>query len=434
MGGKRVYVGMSADLIHPGHINVLEHAAKLGEVTVGLLTDAAIASYKRVPHLAYEQRAAVVSAIKGVKEVIPQQTLDYRPNLRKLKPDIVVHGDDWKQGVQQKTRQQVIDTLAEWGAELVEVGYTKGISSTVLHAKLREVGTTPNMRRARLRRLLAAKDLVRVVEAHNGLSGLIAETAKVERDGVDVEFDAMWSSSLTDATMRARPDIEAVDLTARLMTVNEIFNATTKPMIFDADTGGRKEHFSFTVQALEQTGVSAVIIEDKVGLKKNSLLGVEVKQEQSSIEAFCEKIQVGRDARRTDAFMVIARIESLILKAGHDDAIKRANAYVDAGADGIMIHSKDKSPDEIFAFLSDFRSTNNKTPIVVVPSTYNHVHEDQLANAGANIVIYANHLLRGAYPAMLDVAQTILRDGHSAGTGDQCMAIRSILELIPGTV
>jgi len=338
---KKVYVGMSADLVHPGHMNILKVAATLGEVTVGLLTDKAIASYKRLPYMSYDQRKIVIENIKGVKEVIPQESLDYRPNLEMLRPDIVVHGDDWKEGVQAKTRQNVIDTLAKWGGELVEPSYTSGISSTNLNQSLKEIGTTPDVRRKRLKRLIDAKPIVRIMEVHNALSGLIVENVK--SDGAK-EYDGMWSSSLTDSTSKGKPDIEAVDVTARINTINEIFEVTTKPMIYDADTGGIAEHFAFTVRTLERTGVSAVIIEDKTGLKKNSLFGNDVAQTQDSIENFCHKIHIGKRAQVTDDFMIIARIESLILDKGMEDAIERAKAYIKAGADGIMIHSRQKTP------------------------------------------------------------------------------------------
>ncbi len=349
---KTVYIGMSADLIHPGHTNIIRKAAELGEVTVGVLTDQAIASYKRLPFLAFQQRKDVVDNIKGVAHTIPQSTLDYRENLRKLKPDYVVHGDDWQTGIQSKTRQQVIDTLAEWGGELVEISYTPGISSTQLNESLKEVGTTPDIRLKRLRRLIDAKPVVRVLEAHTPLCGLIIENANANVDGVKIEFDAMWSSSLTDSTSKGKPDIEALDLTSRLQNINDTFAVTTKPLIYDADTGGIPEHFAFTVKSLERIGVSAVIIEDKVGLKKNSLFGNEVPQQQANIEEFCHKIKVAKQAQVTDDFMVIARIESLILEQGMDDAVTRAQAYIEAGADGVMIHSRQKEPTEILEFCS----------------------------------------------------------------------------------
>jgi phosphoenolpyruvate phosphomutase len=430
---SKVYVGMSADLIHPGHLNILNEAAKLGEVTVGLLTDKAIASYKRLPYLEYEQRKIVLENLKAVKEVIPQETLDYRPNLERVKPDFVVHGDDWKEGVQKVTRQQVIDALGQWGGKLVEVPYTKGISSTKLNNALKEIGTTPDIRRARLRRLIESKSIVRIIEAHNGLTGLIAEKISVDINGEMREFDGMWASSLTDSTSMGKPDIEAVDITSRVNNINNLVEVTTKPIIFDGDTGGKVEHFVFTVRTLERLGVSAVIIEDKVGLKKNSLFGTDVKQHQDSIANFSKKIQAGREARITDDFMVIARIESLILKSGMEDALARAKAYIQAGADAIMIHSKEKSPDEILEFCRKYGKFERKAPLIAVPSSYNTIYEDELAEAGINIVIYANQLLRSAYPAMLDTAKSILTNKRSFESNGNCMSIKEILELIPGT-
>ncbi len=429
---KKVYVGMSADLIHPGHLNILKEAAKLGDVYVGLLTDKAIASYKRLPYMSYEQRKVVVEALKGVKGVLPQDTLDYRPNLESLKPDFVVHGDDWKEGVQRQTRQQVIDTLAEWGGQLVEVGYTAGISSTQLNRALKEIGTTPDIRRARLRRLINAKDTVRIIEAHNGLTGLIAESVKVEVNGKTREFDGMWASSLTDSTVRGKPDIEAVDISSRIQNINDLMEVTTKPIIFDGDTGGRPEHFIYTVRTLERLGVSAIIIEDKIGLKKNSLFGTEVAQEQDTIEEFSHKIREGKKAQVTEDFMIIARIESLILGQGLEDALARAKGYIAAGADGIMIHSKEKTPDEILAFCAGYKKFPKTVPLVVVPTTYDTIYESELAAAGANVVIYANQLLRSAYPAMVDTAKSILTNQRAFECRGNLMSVKEILTLIPG--
>lgn len=430
---KKVYVGMSADLVHPGHINILKRAAELGEVTVGLLTDKAIASYKRVPHMAYEQRAEVIGALKGVTAVVPQHTLDYVPNLRQYKPDIVVHGDDWRTGVQAKTRQAVIDALAEWGGELVEVPYTQGISSTKLNAAVKEIGTTPDIRRASLRRMLNAKPLVRFLDLHNALSGLVIEKTTIDTPSGKREFDGMWASSLTDSTSKGKPDIEAVDTTARMVTLNEVLEVTTKPIIYDGDTGGKTEHFVFTVRTLERLGISAIIIEDKTGLKKNSLFGTDVDQTQDSIPAFSDKIRAGKLAQQTDDFMIIARIESLILGKGIDDAVERAQAFLRAGADGIMIHSREKTPDEIFAFCDRYNQLPERKPLVVVPSSYNKVTEAELEAKGANVVIYANQLLRSAYPAMLNTAKSILEHQRSAECDKQMMSINEILELIPGT-
>ena len=431
---KSVYVGMSADLIHPGHLNILKHASELGEVTIGLLTDAAIASYKRVPYMAFEQRRQVIESIKGVVRVVPQETLDYVPNLREFRPDYVVHGDDWREGVQRETRQRVIDTLALWGGELIEVPYTEGISSTALQKTLKEIGTTPDVRRGRLNRLLQVKPIVRFLDIHNALSGLIIENTAVQMaDGTKREFDGMWGSSLVDSTAKGKPDIEAVDVSARMTTLNEVLEVTTKPIIYDGDTGGLPEHFVFTVRTLERLGVSAVIIEDKTGLKKNSLFGNDVAQTQDSIPSFCEKIRMGKRAQATDDFMIIARIESLILDKGVDDALERAEAYLNAGADGIMIHSRHQSPDEIFNFCNLYAKLPNRKLLVVVPSSYNTVTEEELVAHGVNIVIYANHLLRSAYPAMVNTAKSILTHQRSAECDAQLLPIKDILELIPGT-
>ncbi len=434
MEKKTVYVGMSADMIHPGHLNIIKEACKLGTVTVGVLTDAAIASYKRLPYLNYEQRAEVVASIKGVERVVPQTTLDYVPNLRELKPDYVVHGDDWKEGVQQQTRQRIIEVMAEWGGKVVDIPYTKGFSSTAMNQRLKEIGTTPEIRMKRLRRLIAAKRIVRILESHNGLTGLIIENTSVTVDGIRREFDGMWASSLTDSTSKGKPDIEAVDVTTRLHDLNDALEVTTKPVIFDGDTGGKVEHFVFTVRTLERLGISAVIIEDKVGLKQNSLFGTEAVQTQDSIEGFCAKIRAGKRAQVTDDFMIIARIESLIAGKPVEDALQRARAYVAAGADGIMIHSRNRDGMDVKEFCQRFRKENLRTPIVAVPTTYNQFTEDELAEWGVNVVIYANHMLRSAYPAMVDCAKSILTHGRSLEASERyCMPIKEILELIPGT-
>jgi phosphoenolpyruvate phosphomutase len=429
---KTVYVGLSADLVHPGHLNIIKHAQKLGEVTVGLLTDGAIASYKRLPFLTYEQRQMVVSNIKGVKRVIPQTTLDYTANLEKVKPDYVVHGDDWKEGVQAKTRAKVIQTLKQWAGKLVEVKYTEGISSTHLHEKLRSIGTTPAIRIKQLKRLIKAKSFVRALEAHNGLTGLIVEQTKVKVGDQSREYDAIWLSSLTDSTAKGKPDIECVDLTSRLVGLNEILDVTTKPIIFDGDTGGRPEHFAFSVKTLERLGVSALIIEDKVGLKRNSLLGTKVKQEQASIADFSRKILLGKKAQVTDDFMIIARIESFIAGRGLADAVKRARSYIAAGADGIMIHSKQRSPQEIVEFCEEYAKFKHKVPLVVVPSTYSSTFEKELRSLGVSVVIYANHLIRSAYPAMQKTAEMILRHGRAQECAQLCMPVDEIIDLIPG--
>jgi phosphoenolpyruvate phosphomutase / 2-hydroxyethylphosphonate cytidylyltransferase len=429
---KKVYVAMSADIIHHGHINVINKAKELGDVIIGLHTDEVISGYWRTPILSYEERKKIVENLKGVTELIPQDTLDQVPNLMKIKPDYVVHGDDWKEGVQKNLRERVINVLKGWGGELVEVKYTEGVSISMLDDSINKLGTTPHTRMRRLRRALDHKDIVRIMEAHNGLTGLIVEKTRVEQEGKIKEFDGMWVSSLCDSTAKGKPDIELVDLTSRLNTINDILEVTTKPIILDGDTGGEIEHFTYAVKTLERLGVSAVIIEDKIGLKKNSLFGTEVKQTQDTIEHFCEKISAGKNARVTKDFMIIARIESLILEAGIEDALKRAAAYIDAGADGIMIHSQKKDPAEIFEFCAEFNKFQKRVPLVVVPTSYSQVTESELVKAGADVVIYANHLIRSAYPAMLKTAESILEHERALEADAYCMPIKQILTLIPG--
>jgi phosphoenolpyruvate phosphomutase / 2-hydroxyethylphosphonate cytidylyltransferase len=412
---KSVYVCMSADLLHPGHLNIINEAARLGKVTLGLLTDKAIAGYKSLPYLEYDQRRQIAENIKGVWRVVEQDELAHADNLKKYRPDIVVHGDEWINGDQKEERSIVLKTIEAWGGQLVEVPYTKGISSAKIYEILKEIGTTPEVRQKRLKRLIQAKKIVRVLEAHNGLSGLLIEKTAINIRGEKREFDAMWASSLTDSAAKGKPDIEAVDLTSRLSNINDLMEVTTKPIIYDGDTGGKIEHFVFTVRTLERLGVSAIIVEDKTGLKKNSLFGTDVVQHQESIEDFCDKIIAGKKAQVSDDFMIIARIESLILKAGMDDAIARAKAYIEAGVDGIMIHSKEKKPDEIIEFCNIYNTFSQRVPLVVVPTCFDSITEDELAEYGVNVVIYANHMLRSAYSAMAETAGQILSTGSTAG-------------------
>lgn len=428
-----VYLGMIGDIIHPGITNIVGEASKRGEVLVGLFTDSAIAANKRLPYLSYDQRKQVVESLRGVTRVVPQEEWSYVPNLRKYKPDYIIHGDDWVNGPESGLRDEVFAVMKELGGGVIEIPYTKGINSSALSDNLKAIGTTPEVRMRTLRRLIAAKPVVRVLEAHSGLSGLIIENLEVKAAEGARFFDAMWSSSLTDSTCKGKPDIEAVDLTTRLQGLTDILECTTKPIIFDGDTGGLEEHFVFTVRTLERHGVSAVIIEDKVGLKKNSLFGTAVKQELATIEEFCSKISAGKRAQVTKDFMIIARLESLIAGLSVDDALTRARAYVKAGADGVMIHSKEKSGADIKEFCGRFRGEFASVPIVVVPTTYNQFTEEELAAWGANIVIYANHMLRASYPAMLQVATSILENKRSLEADKMCISIKQILELIPGT-
>jgi len=430
---KKVYVSLVADLFHAGHIKILKEAAKYGEVIVGLLTSSAIFELKEGAYLKYAQRLEVIENLEMVSKVIPQDTASYRSNLLNLKPDFVVHGDDWVHGYQSKYRKEVIDLLQKWNGELIEVPYSSEISEQNMKDQLMRLGVTTAQRTHRLKYLIKNQNIVLILEAHNALSALIAENTSVVRKGKNVSFDGIWSSSLTDSTAKGKPDIEAVDITSRINAVNEIFEVTTKPMIFDGDTGGKIEHFVFTVKSLERTGVSAIVIEDKTGLKKNSLFGNEVTQTQDSIENFSNKIKAGKAAQISDDFMIIARIESLILEAGMEDALIRADAYITAGADGIMIHSRKKDPTEIKEFMKQFRAKDNTTPVVVVPSSFNSVKTEEFIEMGVNVVITANHMLRAAYPAMLKVATSILENGRSLESEGDCMSIKEILEFIPGT-
>jgi len=429
---KKVYVGMAIDVLHPGHLNIINEAKKLGAVIVGLLTDEAIAQYKRMPILDYDQRETILKSIKGVDKIVPQISYDYTENLEKIKPDYVVHGDDWKEGVLKESRKNVIKVLKQWGGKLIEPKFTAGISSTQLANRLIEKGVTPDVRLSSLKKRLKLKPIIRVMEAHNGLTGLIVEKTNITLDNTKREFDAIWLSSLTVSTSMGKPDTEVVDFSTRFQTIEEIMEVTTKPIIVDGDTGGTTEHFQFRVRTLERLGVSAVIIEDKIGNKRNSLFGTDVFQEQDTITNFSRKINEGKKALITDDFMIIARIESLILKNGMEDAIKRAKAYIGAGADGIMIHSKEKDGSEIKEFCNQYCSFENRVPLTVVPSTFSFMTEDDLKDLGVNIVIYGNHLIRSAYPFMVKTAESVLRNKRCKEASDKyCMPIKEILSLIP---
>ena len=427
---KKVYIGLSADILHEGHINILKIASKLGDVTVGLLTDSAISSYKKLPHLNYKQREVVLKNIKFVKKVIPQKTLDYRNNLKLIKPHYVVHGDDWKKGIQKKIRSQVIDTLKKWGGKLIEPKYTKNISSSLIKNDILKVGTSPDNRKSRLKRLMDVKDLVRVMESHSALTGLIIENVSVIKKNEFLEFDGMWSSSLTDSAVRGKPDNQSVDYSTRISGLNEICEVTTKPIIFDADNGGRLEHISFMIKSLERVGVSAAIIEDKVGLKRNSLFQNQQGVKQDSIKNFCNKIKKAKEAKISNDFLVIARIESFILGKRLEDAIKRAEAYSRAGADAILIHSKDTDPKKIFSFAKKFSKSKFFKPLVSVPSSYSKTYEKNLIKNNFKIVIYANQLIRASYPAMVSTAKSILYNKRSFEAQKKISSINEIINLI----
>lgn len=446
---KIVYIAMTADLLHAGHINIIKHAKNKaleigGKVVLGLLTDSAVAKVDEAPFLNYKQRKEVLENISLIDEIIPQEDFSYAQNLYSLKPSFVIHGDDWKSGYLSIYRDEVVKILHELypqnngskdnHPQLIEIPYSCEINALGIKKALNSLGISTATRQSRLKRLLNLKSPLRICESHSAISALIVENASATIDGKHIEFDGFWSSSLTDSTSRGKPDIEAVELTSRLNTINEIFEVTSKPLIYDADTGGKMEHFVFTVRSLERTGVSAVIIEDKTGLKKNSLLGNDVEQMQENIQDFCDKITAGKKAQVTTDFMIIARIESLILDKGQEDALNRAFAYINAGADGIMIHSRKKEPTEILEFIKSFRDKDSKTPIVVVPTSFNSITAKELGDAGANIVIYANHLLRASFISMNEVANSILQYDRSKEIESKCMSIKEILSLIPGTI
>ena len=428
---RTVYMCFSADMLHSGHIALIKRAAKLGKLTIGVLSDEAVASYKRFPLVPCEERKALFASISGVSRVVEQKTLSYAMILRELRPTYVVHGDDWREGFQKSIRDEVVSVLAEYGGQLVEFPYAKDQKYDELEKMSRAQLAMPDYRRGRLKKLIDMKGCVTAIEAHSGITGLIAEKTAVLQDGKTYQFDAMWLSSLCDSTAKGKPDIELVDMTSRFRTINDIMEVTTKPIIFDGDTGGLTEHFVYTVRSLERMGVSMVIIEDKTGLKKNSLFGTEAEQTQDSIENFCEKIRAGKRAQKTPDFMICARIESLILERGMDDALARAFAFRDAGADAIMMHSCKKDPSEIFEFLRLFRERDKTTPVVLVPTSYNTVYEAEFKAAGANVIIYANQLTRTGFPAMQNAARMILENHRAKECDDICMSIKDIITLIP---
>ncbi len=431
---QTVYMCFSTDLIHSGHIAIIKKAERLGKLIIGVLSDEAVASYKRFPLMPYVERKTMFENIAGVYKVVPQETLSYRENLLKYQPDIVVHGDDWCTGFQKPVRDEVTEILAGYGGKLVEFPYAVDAKFQDLEKRARAELATPDARRARLKKVLQMKGLVTAMETHSGLTGLLVENTVVEENGGARQFDAMWISSLCDSTAKGKPDIELVDMTSRFRTIDDVCEVTTKPIIFDGDTGGMTEHFVYTVRSLERMGVSMVIIEDKKGLKKNSLFGTEVKQTQASIPEFCEKIRAGKRAQRTKDFMICARIESLILEQGMEDALDRAFAFVDAGADAIMIHSRKKDPAEIFEFVEKFREKNSGTPLVVVPTSFNTVTEEEFKRRGVNIVIYANQFTRTGVPAMMNAAKLILQNHRAKECDDVCMPFKDIIRMIPDEI
>lgn len=427
---KTVYTCFCTDIVHEGHLNIIKEARKYGRVIVGALSDQALIRYNRFPTVSQEDRVRLYRSIDGVDEVVIQDDMRYDDVITLIQPDYIIHGDNWKTGPESALRAHVNELVEKYGGTLIDVPYTYNENVRKIDLQLREKLAMPEFRRKRLKQLIRMTPLVKAMEAHSGLTGLIVEKTVVERNGELDQFDAMWISSLCDSTAKGKPDIELVDMTSRFRTISDITEVTTKPIIFDGDTGGLTEHFVYTVRSLERMGVSAVIIEDKKGLKKNSLFGTEVKQTQATIEEFCEKIKAGKDAQLTDDFMIIARIESLILEKGMEDALQRARAFVSAGADGIMIHSRKKDPSEILEFCDRFREEDLNTPIVVVPSSFDDITEEELSEHGVNIVIYANQLTRSAFPAMQKTAEDILKYHRAKEADERLMSIKEIITLI----
>ncbi len=428
--GKKVYTCFCTDVIHEGHLNILREAARYGEVYAGVLSDEAMVGFNRFPTISLKERMEIVEETGLVHEVLVQDEVTYDQIMESLRPDYIVHGDNWKEGPENFIRENVLQNIKKWGGELIEVPYTYNEKVKRIDGMMKEKLAMPEFRRRRLRQLISMRPIVKALEVHSGLTALIAEKTVVETGGRLDQFDAMWISSLCDSTAKGKPDIELVDMSSRIRTIDDVMDVTTKPIILDGDTGGLVEHFVYNVRTLERMGVSAVIIEDKTGLKKNSLFGTEVEQTQDSIENFCEKIRAGKQALRTEDFMIIARIESLILERGMEDALKRALAYAEAGADGIMIHSRKKSPDEILEFCRKFREKERKIPVVVVPTSFNSITEEELAAAGVNIVIYANQLTRSAFPAMQSTAVEILQNHRALEADAKLMPFKDIIRLI----
>ena len=421
---------MAADVINSGHLNIIKQAKKYGNIVVGLFTDSAIAEYKSLPLINYQQRLEIIQSVKGINKIVKQDTWDFTKNLKKLKPDFLIHGDDWKEGIQKSMRKKVIKTLKIWNGKLIEVPYSKKTSTSKIHEKIKSLYFNTESRVSRLKRLIESKKIVRIFEAHNSLTGLIIENLKLVKNKKFLEFDGMWSSSLTDSAIRGKPDNQSVDYSTRMIGLNEILDVTNKPLIFDADNGGRIEHLPYLIRGLERAGVSAVVIEDKVGLKKNSLFKNQSGVKQDSISNFCKKLKKVNNSRLSPDLLVVARIESLILGKVIKDALKRAEAYSQAGADAILIHSKKKNSKEIFLFAKKFVKSKFYKPLVAVPSTYSKTYEKDLIKNGFKVVIYANHLLRAAYPAMVNVAKKILHNQRSHDVEKKISSIKEVINLI----
>ena len=419
---KTVYVGITGDMIHPGIINIIQQGAKYGRLIVGLLSNEAIATHKRIPYLTFEQRKAVIENIKGVSEVVPQEDWSYVPNLLKLKPDYIIHGDDWKTNYLKGIREEVFDVMKKIGGEVIEIPYTKGINSSQLFESTTNNGITAVQRLKSLRQLMNYKPIIRIMEANSGLSGLIIENLKIEKEDGIQRFDGIFIN-LLDSNPSGVSEQESSNFMLKLNTVTDILECTTRPIIYGGYTSDNYENITFTIEKLELMGISAIIIEDKF---KNT-------QELCNEEEFCLKIKEGKKAQINPDFMIIAGIEELILGKSMDDALKKALASIKAGADGILISSNQKNGDDIKEFCSKLRKENKNIPIVLIPTTYNQFTEKELGEWGANIIIYADYLKKVTYPAMKKCAETILKSERSLEVNEMCMPIKEILNLIPGT-
>ena len=432
MKNKTVYVPLAVDLLHSVHISILKKAKRYGKVIVGLMTDKAISEYKQLPILDYNERFKILSGVKFIDEIVEQKNWDYSENIKKYKPDYFIHGDDWKKGIQKNQRKKVIKTLKRYRGKLIEISFSKNISSSEIKEKIINYVSNSNNKVSRLKQMMKAKNLVKILESHNSLTGLIIENLKIKKKKINVEFDGMWSSSLTDSATKGLPDNSSLSFSARISSLNDMMDVTTKPLVFDADNGGQLEHLPYLVRSLERSGVSAIIMEDKVGLKKNSLFKNQSGTKQDKPEHFAKKIKIISNSRKNKDFMVIARIESFILGKGLKDALKRAEIYSKAGANAILIHSKETTPKEIFSFAREFRKSKNFIPLVSVPSTYSKTYEKDLIKNGFKLVIYANQLLRAAYPAMLNTAKDILVNSRSfdAEKSNKIIPISEIISLV----
>ena len=430
MKQKIVYVPLAADILHEGHLNILKIASNYGKVIVGLLTDAAIIQYKNLPFFDYHQRFKIVSNLKLVDEVVPQDNWNYTLILNSIKPDFFVHGDDWKMGIQSKIRLEVIKELKKWNGKLIEPKYSKNISKVSQKNKILHLGITPDQRKLQLKRLLKAKKFIRIMESHSALSSLIIENINIYKNKKLLQFDGIWSSSLTDSALRGRPDNQSVDYSQRINFLNETIDTSLKPIIFDGDNGGRLEHLTYLIKNLEKIGVSALVLEDKKGLKINSLFKDQTNSSQESVEKFSKKIKMAINSRISEDFMIVARIESLILGKCLKDAINRAEQYSKAGADAILIHSNKNRPTEIFNFAKVFKRSKFFKPMIAIPSTYSKTYEKELIKNGFKIVIYANHLLRASYKAMYETAEKILIKQRAFESEKKITPINNIISLI----